>query len=795
MVALAAVYFAAAKLGLSFAFTVPQVSPVWPSTGLAIAALVLGGRRLWPGVAAGAFAANWTTHEPALTALAIAAGNTLEALLAVTLLRRTSFRAALDRLRDVLALIAAAAFAPVVSATVGVTSLCLGGVHPWAAFAPLWSLWWIGDAVGALVTAPLVLTWLAPRPAGPLPAERLAESGALLGTLVVVSVTAFMSAPGLAGRGYPLHYAVFPLVVYAALRLGQRGASLAVFTTSAIAISGTVNGWGPLAAGTPTERVVVLLFFLSVVAATALLLAAATMERDAAERRRALGFERLEEGEQRLRLALEAGRMGVWDWDIATDRVRWSDNLPAIFGVDPADFPKQASGLLRFIHPDDRARVEHSVREALERGSFEFEFRTPGRDGKERRIATTGTMFRGADGRPARMLGVNMDVTGHRRLEAELTQRAADLAEADRRKDVFLAMLAHELRGPLAPISNALQVLRASPANADRALAIAERQMRQLVRLVDDLLDVSRITRGKITLVRERVALHEAVSRALETTRAPIDAARQRLAVSLPAEPIWLDADPARLEQILGNLLANAAKYTPEGGAIELAAERQDGQVVIRVRDTGPGVPDELRPRIFDLFVQGDTSLERTRGGLGVGLTIVRQLVELHGGTIEARTPESGSGGEFVVTLPVAEPPAAAASAETETRGAANGRRSVVIVEDNADAAESLACMLEIWGHRVRITADGQSALAEVESGAADVVLSDLGLPGMTGYELARRIRAHPRGQRVLLIAVSGYGQADDRARALAAGFDHHLVKPPDLSHLAELLTAARPGE
>jgi PAS domain S-box-containing protein len=769
---------------------------VWPPTGIALAALVSFGPRLWPGVALGAFFANWTAHEPALTAAGIATGNTLEALIGVALLRRVGIHAALDRLRDVVALLGAALASPIASATIGVTSLCAGGLHPWSSFISLWWLWWIGDAMGAVVMGPLLLVWLTPRPSQAPSSRKLGEGAVVLTTLTVVALIAFTGAPGLGGSRYSLHYAALPLIVYAALRLGQRGATLATFMTSVIAVGTTVRGWGPLATGLPTERVVVLLFFLAVIAATALLLTAAIMERDAAERRRAAGFERLEESEQRLRLALEGGDMGAWDWDVATGAVRWSDNMPGIFGRDAAGFPRHVSELLSVVHPDDRARVQRTVDEALERGPYDIAFRTLRPDGAEQWIASRGMVLHDGNRLPTRMLGISRDVTIRHRLEAELRQRAGELADADRRKDVFLAMLAHELRAPLAPITGALYLLRESTEHRDQALDIAQRQVKQLARLIDDLLDVSRITTGKIELCREPVALADAVSRAVETTRAQIDAAHQTLTVALPSEPIWLDADPVRLAQILGNLLANAVKYTPSNGSIHLSAHAEAATVAIHVRDTGPGIPAELLPRIFELFVQGDSSLERSRGGLGVGLTIVQQLVELHGGRIEARTPATGTGSEFVVTLPRgAAPPQRAAASPAPAPTSSNGKRSVLIVEDNRDTAESLARMLEVWGHHVRITSNGPSALAEMDALPADVVLSDLGLPGMDGYELAARIREHRNGREVLLIAVSGYGQSNDKARALAAGFDHHLVKPADLPLLAELLTASSEGE
>jgi CheY-like chemotaxis protein len=310
------------------------------------------------------------------------------------------------------------------------------------------------------------------------------------------------------------------------------------------------------------------------------------------------------------------------------------------------------------------------------------------------------------------------------------------------------------------------------------------------VRLVDDLLDVSRITQGKITLRREPVLLADVVARAVEMMRAVVDARGHALTVSLPVEPLRVDADPARLAQVLGNLLSNAVKYTPPGGSIWLTAERVDADVTIRVRDTGIGLAAELLPHIFDLFVQGDASLDRTRGGLGIGLTLVRRLVEMHGGRVEARSGGLGHGSEFVVRLPVL----GSALPEAATRPPAGappvtGRRlKVLVVEDSQDTAESLTMLLELWGHEVRVAFDGLAALEVAEQLVPDVILSDLGLPGMDGYELARRLRGHPRFGRAVLVALTGYGQEEDKWRALDAGFDHHLVKPPDLTELADLL-------
>jgi CheY-like chemotaxis protein len=389
-----------------------------------------------------------------------------------------------------------------------------------------------------------------------------------------------------------------------------------------------------------------------------------------------------------------------------------------------------------------------------------------------------------------------MDVTDRRRLAEDLEMHVAELAIADRRKDEFLAMLAHELRNPLAPLSTALHLLRVDARSDERLLAIAERQTQQLSRLVDDLLDVSRITQGKVTLRREPVTLQEIVARALETARPTIEAREQDFRLSLAAEPIGLHADEARLAQVVANLLDNATKYTPAGGTIWLDVERTGQTAVLRVRDAGAGLAPDLLPNVFDLFVQGDRSLARTRGGLGIGLTIVRRLVELHGGRVEARSPGLGQGSEFIVELPAVAAPSDGHDdiRAAATSPAASARLKVLVVEDNQDAAEVLATVVELWGHDVRMAYDAQAALETVERWHPQVVVSDLGLPRMDGFELARRLRRPSDETGALLIALSGYGRDEDKRAALEAGFDHHLVKPPDLAVLADLLDRLAAG-
>jgi CheY-like chemotaxis protein/nitrogen-specific signal transduction histidine kinase len=385
------------------------------------------------------------------------------------------------------------------------------------------------------------------------------------------------------------------------------------------------------------------------------------------------------------------------------------------------------------------------------------------------------------------------------RLRSEAALRASEqaLKEADRRKDEFLAMLAHELRNPLAPIRNAAQVLKLlGPVDARQQWAreIIERQTQHLTRLVDDLLDVSRITRGKVKLAREPLDLAVILHRAAEVSRPLIDARRHRLTVAVPPEPVRLEGDLTRLVQVVGNLLNNAAKYTDEGGHIRLEAAREGREAVIRVRDNGMGLPADLLPHVFDLFSQADRSLDRSQGGLGIGLTLVRRLVEMHGGRVEARSDGPGQGSEFIVRLPaetssVAPSPGAAAG---DSARPASGGLKVLVVEDNVDSAKMMSFMLELGGHQVRMAHDGAEALEAARAFGPHAVLCDIGLPGMNGYEVAARLRQQPDFQQTPLIALTGYGEEEARRRSKEAGFDYHLVKPVEPDALGALLGSLR---
>jgi signal transduction histidine kinase/DNA-binding response OmpR family regulator len=408
-------------------------------------------------------------------------------------------------------------------------------------------------------------------------------------------------------------------------------------------------------------------------------------------------------------------------------------------------------------------------------------------------VGDSGRSFSPAD------LGLAEDLAGRAAIALDNARLYAEVQQADRQKNEFLSMLAHELRNPLAPIRNAVQVLKLRAQDRSDLQAvrdIIERQVQHLVRLVDDLLDLSRITRGKIRLQTEPVDIAGVVARAVETSRPLIDARKHELNVVLPREPVRVQGDPVRLAQVLGNLLNNAAKYTEEGGRIWLSAERQDGDVVLRVRDTGLGIPPEMLSSIFDLFTQAERSLDRSQGGLGIGLTLVRRLVEMHAGRVEAFSAGANQGSEFVVRLPALDE---AAPSARPTNGATKGLVQgpscrVLVVDDNTDAADSLAMLLRLAGHEVEVAHDGPTALAVAEEQKPDMLLLDIGLPGMDGYEVARRLRARVDLKPALLVALTGYGQEEDLRRSREAGFDRHLIKPADLPALTELFASLSPA-
>ncbi len=379
----------------------------------------------------------------------------------------------------------------------------------------------------------------------------------------------------------------------------------------------------------------------------------------------------------------------------------------------------------------------------------------------------------------------------------ESRQYAAALKDADRRKDEFLATLAHELRNPLAPIRNGLKIMTMSPDNKTSGdiTDMMDRQLTHLVRLIDDLLDVSRISEGKIDLRREPIQLRDAINAAVETSRPLVDEGKHKLILDISEEPLWLKADMTRIAQIVSNLINNAAKYTPEGGRIMVAARPKDGRVSISVVDNGIGIPADMLPRVFDLFTQVEHNVGRAQGGLGIGLALVKRLVEMHGGTIRAQSEGPGKGSAFTVELSLTEPPEVLAS-KPDVKTVDDGEKGlrILVVDDNVPSAQTMGWMLEMIGHHPTLAHDGPEALEAAKAQHPDVILLDIGMPGMSGYDVARALRQDADFKDTVLIAQTGWGQDRDKQQAFEAGFNHHLVKPVGLDQFADLLANIKPA-
>jgi PAS domain S-box-containing protein len=489
---------------------------------------------------------------------------------------------------------------------------------------------------------------------------------------------------------------------------------------------------------------------------------------------------------------VESSEDAIVSKDLEGRILTWNAGAERIFGYTAEE---AVGSPVTLIVPPELHAEELSILERLRRGERIEHFETVRIDrlGRRKVISLSVSPVRDADGRIVAAAKVARDVTAQKRAEAENARLLAELQDADRRKDEFLAVLAHELRNPLAPLTNALHILRLSddlPPGVEKLRDIMETQVGHLVRLVDDLLEISRITGGKIELRREPVELSAIVRTAVETSRPLIDAAGHQLAIQVAPEPIILDADPVRLAQVLSNLLNNAAKYTDRGGQIWLSAGLEAGSAMLSVRDNGSGISAEMLPHVFDMFAQVEQTRTKSQGGLGLGLAVARTLVELHGGTITAQSGGPGCGSQFVVRLPVAAVRTAAApptGAPFPDRATLPQRR-VLVVDDTRVAVYTLGKLLEALGQEVLLAYDAATALQTARVSQPDLVISDIGMPGMDGYELARQLRRLPELSSAVLVALTGYGQDSDRRRALASGFDAHLVKPVSVHDLQELL-------
>ena len=931
----AVAYAAAAELGFRVAFVAEQVTTVWPPTGIALAALLLGGIRFWPAIWIGAFVANAGTGAPLWTAFVLATGNTLEGVLATWLLRRLpSFDDGLRRVSDVLALvIVGACVCTMVSATIGVTTLCVAGVQPWARFAALWFDWWLGDALGALIAAPAILTsvrhvWSR-------------RDWVHTGVFVVgaVAITHFVFGQVIGPSPHPLEYVVFPLAIAAAVRGGLPVTSLVVLAVSVVTIWHTVQGAGPFASREIHQALVLLQVFMGVLGGTALLVAAAVLERKTSERGERAAAAVLREREEMLLLAQRAGGVAIFDWDVrrqtahcsaeffrifglparegsitaaqwglfvhaddrermtahlaravegrepavadyrihaadgalrwlsyagqvegpaarrhlvgtvlditdrkrleadlrqhaaelsesrdvmalamrggsmgawarnmATDEVWWSPELEEIVGLSPGGFSRTLTAFFDLVHPDDRPGVGKVVDDAVERGTdYTTEFRFSHAGGEWRWMEGRGRAVYNEDGSPRTLYGIAIDITSRKRVEMALREAMRAAESANQLKDQFLATLSHELRTPLNAILGYARMLQADTIPADKrtkAIDVIERNAVAQNQLIEDLLDMSRITAGKVRLDPAPIPVATVLREAADGVKPSADA--KSIALELDIDPFAgiVTADTARLQQVFANLLTNAVKFTSRGGRVSVSLRRDGASVETRVADTGVGISPEFLPHIFEPFRQADARFDRGHGGLGLGLAITKQLVELHGGTIQAASDGAGRGTAFTIRLPHSSeaPPAAdditvTAAVEPRARAVAGSISldglAILLVDDEPDTLTMFRDALEAAGARVRAVATASEAIHATDTWRPDLLVTDLGLPGMDGYELLQTLRRRAPHQTFPAVAVSAYASRDDRARALAVGFRAHLAKPIDPAALVRALAAA----
>ncbi|MEZ0611029.1 ATP-binding protein [Fibrella sp. WM1] len=505
----------------------------------------------------------------------------------------------------------------------------------------------------------------------------------------------------------------------------------------------------------------------------------------------------LRESEKLFRLTIEAARVGTWDWNLVPNEVVWNEEHFRLFGMPPQPNPVSPKLYFDHVHPYDRDRVGNLLQAAIDsKGVFDTEFCALLDGGAQRWMSGYGRVTAEADGRSTRISGVMFDIEERRRAEDALR-------EANRRKDEFLALLAHELRNPMATLSNTLRMLELTGGQhpihtLSRSVRLMQQEVAHLVRLVDDLLDVSRISQGKIALVMERLDLVSLLSEVIEATGPQFTAVGKILSVALPDEQpnavsLYVSGDSARLRQVVSNLLHNALKFTTQQGHVWLSLAQQGEEAVLRVGDNGIGIPPHELVRIFEMFAQVDTSLGRSQGGLGLGLTLVHELVGLHGGRVEASSLGLGQGSEFVVYLPLLPQPRPELVPDSMADLSNSVGHRLLIIDDNVEAGESLAMLLEVMDYTVATAISGQQGIQVAEQFRPTVILCDISMPGLDGYQTCRLIRAAPWGQSIVLIALTGYGQEEDKRRTKSAGFDAHLVKPIDITALSQLLAELPP--
>ncbi|MEY2490494.1 MAG: hypothetical protein QOC70_2436 [Verrucomicrobiota bacterium] len=654
-------YFIAGKLGLKLAFLNASASAVWPPSGIALAVLLLLGYRVWPAIFLGAFLVNYTTAGSIPTSVGIAAGNTLEALGGAWMVYRFAGGARVfDRAQGVLKFALAAILSTLISPTIGLTSLALAGFADWNNYSAVWATWWLGDIAGDLVIAPFILLWSI-EPRWRFNREDTLEVGALLLLLVILAETVFGGWFPIWARNYPIAFICGPLMIWIAFRFTQRETATGIFILAAIALWGTLHGYGPFVMESDNQSLLILQGWAAVLTLTSMTLAAAMAERRQAE------------------TVIEEQKMAV---------------------------------------------------------------------------------------------------------EA-----------ANQTKDNFLAMLSHELRTPLTPIVAALETLKTEslePGEAREALAMIRRNIDLESQLIDDLLDLTRITRDKLQLQLESLDAHQAIANVLEMCASELSSKHLHMSGDLRAEDHHVAADAPKFQQIIWNLVKNAIKFTAENGTITISSSNQSPQsLTIRVTDTGIGIEPEVMERIFNRFEQGDRSFQRRFGGLGLGLTISKSLAEAHGGTLVAESEGRDHGASFLLMLKTV--PAPERADEAGPTHAAASRRSlrILLVDDHLDTSAALDRLLTRRGHTVAAAHDMRSAMEAAERGQFDLLISDVGLPDGSGLELMTHLRATSgiRG-----IAISGFGMNGDVEKSMQAGFFEHLVKPVNLEKLEAAIEHAMSG-
>lgn len=668
----AIVYFAGAELGLSLASLHTNVTAVWPPTGIAIASMLIFGRKIWPGIFVGALGANLLTAIPIPAAFGIATGNTLEALVACFLLQRvTNWQKSLESVADVMRFVVSTALlAPIVSATIGSLSLCIAGAAEWIRFFTLWVTWWMGDGFGALIVAPFLLSWSSLRRLNRKDLPEIAVLFVLLLTVVLIVFGGWFPGPI---KTYPLAYLCLPFLLWAALKFDQRIVTSAIVLMAGVALWGARHGYGPFVQPSPNVSLLLLISFVGTTSLMTLVVAAATNERRRAEEDKHQLGSQLELHRRRVEDIVAHVPGVVWEaWgqpDVATQRIDFvSQHVEEMLGYRQEEWLSTPNFWLSLVHPDDKERTAREAAAIFASGKGgRSRFRWIHKDGREVWVEAQSVVVCDETG-PAGMRGVTMDITSAVRAEIERadllrreSQAREEAEEASRLKEEFLATVSHELRTPLNAVVGWSRLVRTGQLDQDgiaHALEVIERNASAQKQIIEDLLDVSRIITGKLRINTQPVDLLLVIHAAIDAVRPAAEAKDIQLRTHVEAPGLIVKADVERLQQILWNLLANAMKFTPQRGAIDVHLRRHVSLAEIRIEDSGPGVPAEFLPRIFERFSQADGSSTRKHGGLGLGLAIVRHLVELHGGTVSAANRDGNGGAVLTVLLPAMEPAA-----------------------------------------------------------------------------------------------------------------------------------------